>query len=194
MKFLNLFVFAFIFVFCIVKAENDDIKCEVLKYIDCISSANSSSAKEQCNDDGKCPNSLMKNYDKCVEQVYKNIHEDTNGLTKLLNGAAATLLVSAGSSFSFVCETSFGEYCYDSYKKAYGNSTLMNEFNCSRCGKKVLKNYKQILSYMNDENSDDYKKTKEQIDAIEICGAFANASVKITSLILIGLVSLFLMF
>ncbi|ORY06045.1 hypothetical protein LY90DRAFT_709221 [Neocallimastix californiae] len=127
----------------------------------------------------------MDDFDDCLDTLYDKKSYSSVELI-LING-----LKTVYTSLSFGCDKAGGEWCFDYYRRSLTNLT---DFNCSKCGNVVLKKYKRLLKSFQDENSEDYKETKKQIEAMELCGALANASIKISSIVIVALASLFFIF
>ncbi|OUM61879.1 hypothetical protein PIROE2DRAFT_62234 [Piromyces sp. E2] len=195
MKFFNLFSFLII---CIAFVKADDDKCNYSNFNECINNIKGilfiggKTAESQCPTD-TCKN-VRNDYTDCLKTTWKNNKDYSSSLSKGIAG-----LLSFGSlEDSILCETTGlinKVYCYDDYTKRKGNQTLMEDFYCSSCGEILNKNIKTIRLSMLDENDEDYKAKKKEIENYNICnGALANASLKIVGVLLVSLASALFMF
>jgi len=141
MNFLKLFIFAFI---CHVTFAADD-KCDIEKFTKCFSSLDSSSAQEQCNGSGDCPNELMGNIDECLFDIFdksKNI-----GIDALFR-------------YSVSCEKQQNSYCFDALK-----SGLLDSDSTKKCNDMASKKINQLLKFIKTKSSKEYEKLKSKIDS-----------------------------
>jgi len=190
MKTFSLFV---LIISCFVFARAAD-KCDYSNFSECINSINgllgvvgTKYAEKQCPED-VCKN-VRNDWVDCLEKVY-NTNEYKDSFTKAVVGAVNL----ASISNSIICEKAGGVYCYDAYRDARKNQTLLNEFYCSKCGKKMNERYKTVLKTFTDKNSEDYKEAQKEIDQMNLCsGAFVNASIKAATFLIVGLISYLLL-
>ncbi|KAG4093941.1 hypothetical protein H8356DRAFT_1696253 [Neocallimastix lanati (nom. inval.)] len=160
--------------------------CNISNFGECYIALAKSTAKEQCHPDGRCPINKMDEYENCIHEIYTSAKESSNAEVQIYNKAIQFI----GIPFSFVCVEADGEWCYDQFKAINGNDTGMHEFNCGKCGSKILNNYKNLLDSMeNEQDSEDYQFIQKQISEIELCNnALYNVPLKITTFIIITII------
>ena len=192
MKFFTLFSLVII---CIGFASAED-KCDYANFKECISNIRGifGTGIGGKTAESQCPTSVCDNvrddYADCLEETWKSNKDYSDSFSQGVGAFLDTLALGD----SIICEKEGGKYCYDEYKRRFGNATLMEEFYCTKCGKKMSENLRTIRLSTLDKNAEDYKQRKEEIENFSLCnGAFANASVKIASVLLISLISAFFM-
>jgi len=190
MKFFTLFSLVIV---CIAFVRADD-KCDNSNFSQCLSSIKGILGIGAKTAESQCPTDTCKNvrndYVDCLKESWKSNKDYSNDLSK---GLGALLSLTTLSD-SIICEKAGGVYCYDEYNRRMGNETLMEDFYCSKCGKIMNNNLKTIRLSALDENAEDYKEKKKEIENYNICnGAFANATLKLASVLLISVVSAFFM-
>jgi len=181
---IALFLSCFIF----VKAAD---KCDLSNFSDCLNSINEGmfgkTAESQCPTD-TCKN-VRKDWPDCLEKIY-TAEEYSNSLTKAIVSTVGLFTIQK----SIVCEKEGGKYCYDAYVTAKKNVTLLEEFYCTKCGKRMQERYKTVLKSLSDKNAENYKEVQEEIDKINMCsGAFVISALKVATFLIIGLASYLLM-
>jgi len=190
MKTISLIVL-FLSCFIFVKAED---KCDMSNFNECISSINglllglgAKTAESQCPTD-KCKK-VRSDWADCLEKVY-SAQEYSDQLTKTLVSAVGLLTIRN----SIICEKEGNKYCYDVYNTAKKNQTLLNEFYCSKCGKRMQERYKTVLKTLADKNAGNYEEIQKEIDEVNMCsGAFIITALKLATFLIIGLASYLLL-
>ena len=190
MKTISLIVL-FLSCFIFVKAAD---KCDMSNFKDCINSINGQllgfdarSAESQCPTD-KCKN-VRNDWPDCLEKIY-SAEEYSNQLAKTLVSAVGLFTIRN----SIICEKEGGVYCYDKYAEAKKNQTLLNDFYCSKCGKRMQERYKTVLKTLADKNAGNYEEFQKDIDEVNMCsGAFIITALKLTTFLIIGLASYLLL-
>jgi len=174
------------------RQDNDDsISCNVAEFGECAIAINLKSADNLCKENGKCPESLMEKYQQCYKEIYNNTNDDI----AILDQPYYKALGEVGLSYSFICSKSGDEWCYDTYKNAVNNSTLMHNFMCSECGKIAFSHYKLLYSELSKINKEEYQKVQQYIDEYNTCsgGEFFNNYIDMKSFIVISVIITFLM-
>jgi len=169
--------------------SNNDDSCNVAEFGECAIAINLRSAETLCKNDSKCPESLMEKYKQCYKKIYNNTDD-----VAILDQPYYKTLGEVGLSYSFICSKSGDEWCYDTYKNALTNSTLMHDFMCSDCGEVAYSKYKAVYDEFSDLNEDQSQKAKQFMKEYNTCsrGESINNFINITSLILVSLITIFL--
>jgi len=136
--------------------DGKETMCDITEFGECAIAINIRDAKSQCSDDAKCPENLMKKYNTCFSELY-----NTSDDIPILDQPYYTSINEIGLPFSFICKKSGDEWCYDSYKLALQNQTLLHEFICSDCGSIAYSQY-NLLIEKNETLSDTHNEQVQQ--------------------------------
>ncbi|OUM69635.1 hypothetical protein PIROE2DRAFT_2504 [Piromyces sp. E2] len=144
--------------------NNKDVKCDITEFGECALAIDIRSAENQCNDNGKCPENLIKKYYNCFTKLY-----NANNDTPLLDQPYYQSINKIGLPFSFLCQKSGNKWCYDSYKSAIGNQTLLHEFTCSDCGSIAYSQYNLIIENKYNISEDHNNYIQQYIKEYNVC-------------------------
>ncbi|ORX56559.1 hypothetical protein BCR36DRAFT_580871 [Piromyces finnis] len=190
MKFYTLF-FLVVASIAFIKAD----KCDKSNFEECIRSIQGVVGIGAKTAESQCPLDICKNvrndYEDCMKESWKGNKNYSNDISKILS----TTLQMGELMKSLICAKDGGVYCYDELLKVkISNGTLIE--NCSKCQKHYEKNLKELYYSTLDKNDEKYDEKKKQLDELSnICsGALSNASLKIASILLIGLISTIFLF
>ncbi|ORX55396.1 hypothetical protein BCR36DRAFT_347194 [Piromyces finnis] len=157
------------------KINRLNVTCDIIEFGECAIAVDLRSVENQCNDNGKCPETLMNNYLNCVDILF-----NTGNDIPLLDQPYYQTINKIGLSYSFLCKQAGDEWCYESYKTSLNNVTLQQEFMCSDCGLIVLSQYNLLLEYKEFLNDDQINDIYKYINKQNLCyEENTNISIKI---------------